>query len=252
LTRGLYTKVFDLINVFYGQDVIDVGKIKPVQVLGLFELIGISVYIFLAVQAAVQIFIYRDFKRWDAAAKLFWDWLPMLSVYSAMKLLDKIVPSKFAANLSLELAEATDLKALGFSSAQAYKGVVAMFFKTVACFLVGFDIFLLKLRIVNTNAGRPSVDLNDISAIVLLLVQLLGVVQLGPFVRQRIFIFIFAGEDGILQEHEKALMNCWNALLARKIYREFSFHQFLAVMLSFSDEDFQKLVLNEESDDKKG
>ena len=49
------------------------------------------------------------------------------------------------------------------------------------------------------------------------LVQVLGVVQLGPFVRKRLFQFIFAGEDGIMQDEEKELMETWNALLARRM-----------------------------------
>merc|ERR1711972_812899 len=77
------------------------------------------------------------------------------------------------------------------------------------------------------------------------LVQVLGIVQLGPFVRKRLFRFVFGGEDGVMQDEEIELMETWNALLAKRIHRELSFPQFVAVMTSFSDEDFQSLVMNE-------
>eukprot|EP00415_Alexandrium_ostenfeldii_P004821 UN4821 len=66
--------------------------------------------------------------------------------------------------------------------------------------------------------------------------------------RQRLFTFIFGGEDSILQPHEKTLKAVWEAMLARAICTQHSFCRALAIMLSFSDVDFQKLVLNERSD----
>eukprot|EP00427_Karlodinium_veneficum_P039151 CAMPEP_0169297568 /NCGR_PEP_ID=MMETSP1016-20121227/65827_1 /TAXON_ID=342587 /ORGANISM="Karlodinium micrum, Strain CCMP2283" /LENGTH=265 /DNA_ID=CAMNT_0009389203 /DNA_START=1 /DNA_END=794 /DNA_ORIENTATION=+ len=53
-----------------------------------------------------------------------------------------------------------------------------------------------------------------------------------------------------MQEEEIAAMNTWNALLAMRIFESHSFVQFLVVMLSFSDMDFQSLCLNE-NDEKK-
>jgi len=113
-------------------------------------------------------------------------------------------------------------------------------------FIAGFDTFLLKLRIVAVKANSA----DGILPCIQFLVQVLGVVQLGPFVKKRLFMFIFGGEDGIMQDEEMDLMDTWNSLLARRMYRDLSFSQFLAVMLSFSDVDFQGLVLNENAEEK--
>lgn len=80
--------------------------------------------------------------------------------------------------------------------------------------------------------------------------QMLGIVRLGPYVRNRLFVFIFAGEDGIMQPEETRLMETWNALLARRMYRDLPCSHFLAVMLTFNDKDFQGLVFNEDAVEK--
>lgn len=77
-------------------------------------------------------------------------------------------------------------------------------------------------------------------------VQMLGIVQLGMFVRERLFVFIFAGEDSIMQKEEQARQEVWNSLLVRKLRQEFGFWKFLVIMLTFTDTDFQRLVLNEQ------
>jgi hypothetical protein len=82
------------------------------------------------------------------------------------------------------------------------------------------------------------------------LIQVIGVVQLGTFVRKRLFTFIFAGEDSVMQDEEEALMTVWNSLLARRVYVDLGLTKFIAVMASFSAEDFQKLVLNEDEENK--
>merc|ERR1712190_648110 len=75
--------------------------------------------------------------------------------------------------------------------------------------------------------------------------QILGIVQLGIYVRSRLFLFIFGGEDGVLQPYEKALKSVWNAMLMRKIWQENSIPRFCAILLSFDDMDFQRLALND-------
>lgn len=226
--------------------------LHPVQVLGSLELLGLTFFIVESVWYCIQIARDDGKKRWYAIAFLFWDSMPTLSVYSAMKLLDKIVPSKFSANLMIEIAFAQERAARkGLGYVKALTGILWFFFMTFVCFIIGFDTFLLKIRVVSSAIGGATFKWAQFLVCIQFLVQILGVVQLGPFVRQRLFIFIFAGEDGILQETERELMYTWNALLARKMYRLYTFPQWLAVMMSFSDEDFQKLVLNEDEEQGK-
>merc|ERR1740138_1093954 len=106
-------------------------------------------------------------ERWYSVATLFLDTLPTLSVYSAMKLLDKIVPSVISAAITQELAIASDRKGKGASACKAYQGVIQLVLKTAACFLVGFDVFLLRLRITMLHANRAHLGINDLVALLL-------------------------------------------------------------------------------------
>mmetsp|Transcript_27911 Transcript_27911/g.65573 ORF Transcript_27911/g.65573 Transcript_27911/m.65573 type:complete len:110 (+) Transcript_27911:882-1211(+) len=69
------------------------------------------------------------------------------------------------------------------------------------------------------------------------------------FVRERLFIFVFAGEDSQMEPKEIARKEIWNSLLAMKIFERFGLWRSIAIMLSFDDTDFQRLVLNEKAKD---
>merc|ERR1712217_362566 len=86
-------------------------------------------------------------------------------------------------------------------------------------------------------------DYDSLLVIGIFLFQMLNVVNLNWFVRERLFIFIFGGQDGNLDNEEAARADVWNALIAKRIYAHFGFWKFLVVMLGFDDYDFQMLVL---------
>eukprot|EP00415_Alexandrium_ostenfeldii_P000260 UN0260 len=114
------------------------------------------------------------------------------------------------------------------------------------CFMIGLDSFLVKVHAVSFYF-TTSLSPGTLYQLFMFLVQVLGIVQLNMFVKDRLFMFIFAGEDGVLEMREKNVKVVWNAMLVREIWRKYSFLRFLAILLSFSDTDFQKLALNERS-----
>jgi len=197
-----------------------------------------------------------SFTRWYHVTQIFWETLPLLSSYSAMKLLNCIVPTVFISTLTEKINLINESVAEGKGKVLPILGLLVWFIAVIIQFIIGFDTFLLKLRVVSGKAEESGAGefLTLVTTIILpviqFLVQVLGVVQLGPFVRKRLFVFIFGGEDGIMQNEEVELMNTWNALLAKRIWREYTWYQFIAVMTSFSDEDFQSLVLNENKEVK--
>lgn len=193
----------------------------------------------------------RTFTRWFAVNQIFWDLLPTLSVYSAMRLLYCIVPTIFLQAVCELIGEIQNAYASGHgrraSILQFGKWVCVLIFSVI----VGFDTFLMKLRIISAKANHHELKIALLLGIVQFLVQVLGVVQLGPFVRKRLFVFIFGGEDGQLQDEEKVIMNTWLAMVIKRMYDDLKFHEFIAVACSFSDEDFQSLVMNENAEQKR-
>jgi hypothetical protein len=228
--------------------------VSPVGVLGALELLGMAWYFGRLIYYVIRVATDKTdgFKRWFSCQSIFWDVLPSLSCYSAMKLLNCIVPTVLSTRAFELITEVTERKAEKKSIAPAILNIILWIFQLIFGFVAGFDTFLMKLRIVAASAGTSA----GIVPCLQFLVQVLGVVQLGFFVRKRLFVFIFGGEDGIMQDEETELMETWNALLARRIWREYAIEmqskvKFFIVMLSFADEDFQSLVLNENEEQKK-
>merc|ERR1712086_773717 len=91
----------------------------------------------------------------------------------------------------------------------------------VAALIIGFDAFLVKLRMVARFADAKVVHTDALLAIAIFLFQMLNVVNLNWFVRERLFIFIFGGQDGNLCNDEAARADVWNALIAKRIYVHF-------------------------------
>merc|ERR1712110_824834 len=87
----------------------------------------------------------------------------------------------------------------------------------------------------------------------LLLNQILGVVQLSWMIRERLFRFVFAGEDGIMSSSELVKRDTWNALIAQTLFTSYRnpIDKF-TMLLTFSDDDLQRLTLHEHRDKKAG
>merc|ERR1711860_372173 len=76
-----------------------IKDVKPVVLLGSLELLWLVWYFWLVILCCYQMKYREGFKRWNSCQYVFWEVLPILSSYSAMKLLNSIVPSVFLANL---------------------------------------------------------------------------------------------------------------------------------------------------------
>jgi hypothetical protein len=213
------------------------------------EMIGALILLLnLVVQAIRACSSLGERQRWFAIEKILWGIVPELSSYSAMRLLSKVSPTLF-------IVEATQHWALNAKlwkeqKVEVLRSWAVFVFVHCFCFVLGFDAFIVKCRAASSFLNRKSLSLRIFWESLTFLVQVIGVVQVGTFVKARLFVFIFAGEDSTMQPREVALQRAWNGLLVREIWRKHSFFRFLVIMLSFNDADFQRLVLNESSSEK--
>jgi len=132
-----------------------------------------------------------------------------------------------------------------------YKGgkLVMMFawfiFSRIFCLVIGFDAYLVKFRAAERYIDVPDFTLKNIAGAFSLLNQILGVVPLAWVIKDRLFQYVFTGEDGIMSHSEKIRKDTWNALIAERIWNTNKyFYQKVVLLLSFNDGDFQKLTLN--------
>mmetsp|Transcript_74161 Transcript_74161/g.168024 ORF Transcript_74161/g.168024 Transcript_74161/m.168024 type:complete len:360 (+) Transcript_74161:71-1150(+) len=226
--EGLYCKAASC----EAEKEIDGGRI--IAFLELCMTLIVTTYTFMmCIYAAVTT---SQMKRWRTLEEIWWSLIPDLYTYSAMRLLHYVSPQVLAAEAVLAINSGEVLSILRF-----------ILFRIV-CAIVGFDAFLMKCmenrQMFSTNSGS---HVYRVWCSVLFLKQVLGIVQLGMFVRDRLFVFVFAGEDAVMQKPEVHRKNVWNAMLVRAIWRSFSVSKFVVIMLSFDDTDFQKLVLNEKA-----
>lgn len=195
-----------------------------------------------------------EYRRWNASGRIFMSSLPELASYSGMRLLHFVTPTVLASDLLKWYHYTGDRwvkdKWGGFVAAQKW---MKLFATRGLCFIIGVDVFLTKCRLNYHLCMVGALTWGKLWIMMLFLVQVLGIVQLKSVVRQRLFTFIFAGEDCILQPVESALQAVWLALVTREAYRHFSpknWLKYMAVMMTFSNEDFQRLVLNEHSQEQ--
>lgn len=183
----------------------------------------------------------REESLWWHCQQGLWDTLPELSTFSAMRSLHFVTPSILEADLVKHWTEIEETDHWTYRVFVLVKFILSR----LLVLLFGLDALIIKNR-ENSVYFQGSFEISKLWRLLIFTVQMLGIVQLGMFVRERLFVFIFAGEDSIMQKEEQARQEVWNSLLVRKLRQEFGFWKFLVIMLTFTDTDFQRLVLNEQ------
>jgi len=200
-----------------------------------------------AVFAPVLFGRHGQMRRWFAVSALLWGLFPFLASYSLMKMLYYVTPTVVGTEACMVIYD-VEQRIAGMSSLRR-KAIAALpllwyVVSRLTCLILGLDAFLIKAREAAGAIDKEALELKSVFVAVIFLFQTLCIVDLNLFVRERLFIFVFAGEDGTLEPDEAARKQVWNALLAKRIYEHFGFWKFMVVMLGFDDYDLQLLVLD--------
>jgi hypothetical protein len=195
-----------------------------------------------------------QYLQWKAVGELFMDLVPSLQVYSAMKLLRYAVPAlvvRDTANLAAREQVLIDERRW----AQAVWKVVVFIVKHGFLSVVGFEAFLLKFRKAYQTLSEGN-DINAMLAVIAFLNQMLGVVNISTFAISRLHYFIFGGVDHVISEDEERRKDVWQASFHRLAWQACggSIHNwravhYFALAFTFSDYDFQRLVLDDDKGD---
>jgi len=191
-----------------------------------------------------------DFARWSYVASVCWHYVPQLSTFSAMRLLYFVTPSVAGTQGYVVFFLVKEQLVQSTTCLQRLKALTPMlwFLLTRAfALLIGVDAFVIKIRIAHEYTQGEHFDASSALSLFVFLFQVLGVVNLNWFVRERLLIFIFGGEDGNVDQEEKDRWNVWKALITRKVYDIHGLFAGTVVMLGFDDYDFQMLVLDDEN-----
>lgn len=207
--------------------------------------------------------------RWHRVSNFFFNVYPMLSTLSMIRILNYVTPQVIVPDLLAAIKNT-------FSTKTGTCDLAWFFASRFFCLIAGFDAFLYKFQvlankfeIIQDPSRRKSVIIDGVSELcpseanflfseeqsivvvqaITFVFQMLGVVQLGWFTKNRIFVFIFAGEDGQMSQKELAIKKTFDAMVAYRIFQIHGLPKALFFWWSFSDADFQKMVLDSKDDD---
>jgi len=153
-------------------------------------------------------------------------------------------------------AHSVDLDALGRTWRVhffAYLEQLMFWLAAAFFFLFGSSAFLVK----TCRAALILID-SDIDPVhtafhvALFMNQVLGIMSVGHLLRWRIFRFVFGGQDANVSNEEKYVQKLYMALLAQRIWESHHLTCFrkLVIMITFDDDDLQRLVLEEAGEEK--
>lgn len=192
-----------------------------------------------------MILFSTGWKRWDSVASLFLRYVPQLTSFSALKLLVFVNPNFAAYQGSAEYKKLRER----LDNGQALRGWAHFIWfvgSRVFFLIVGLDAFLVKFRVAQEYINQTDLTLVNVGGSLMFVFQVLGVTNLGRFSRLRLEIFVFGGEDGVITGTESGIESYWYAELSRRLWNRFNRVQFCAIMLTFSDFDLQRLMLDDD------
>jgi hypothetical protein len=189
--------------------------------------------------------------RWRYVSDLFWNYFEHLSTFSAMRLLYFVTPSVVFTEGYVVAWLVKDQVAAAETRAELLRALRPVLKYLGGCLIymvIGLDAFLVKYRLASKFIMSEELSIWNLMCTLIFLVQVLGIVNLNRFCKQRLFILIFGGEDGNVEPEEKLRWEVWKCFLTKNIYKTFGFFHGTVIMMGFDDYDIQSLVLD---DDKK-
>jgi hypothetical protein len=213
--------------------------------------IQIVLYLGMAMMASSFFEDGGELQRWSFTARALWHCVPQLVYCSALRALHFVSPMVLSSDAYIVGIHAWEVAAVGDTYrhyAYSLATITIFVLGRIMCFVVGFDSFLVKFRAASDSFESGRQDLLSNAAAFIFVWQVMGIICLDWVVRDRLFIFMFGGEDGVLDIDEDARVDVWKALLTRRIYEVFGGWKGTILMLAFDDYDMQKLVLDDDSD----
>lgn len=223
--------------------------LKPQRLVAQFELVSLMCYAWCIAVDVYKITTFRKtddpkkgYKHWFTVGKLCMQTLPELQSYSAMRVLTRVAPPVIQPELQQLMFETK-----GKRWSQKLPRFAFFVCRKLLFLFVGFKAFVVKFA--QAAAYLPTADEKLWSLIQILLFanQMLGIISINIFMRERLFRFVFGGVDGLFSEQEHKRKGVWIAAMHCKAWRAYSSQplQFFSVVLTFNDMDFEKMVLDD-------
>jgi len=187
-----------------------------------------------------------EFIQYRSIVNFFQRLLPTFSTFSAIKLISKIHPSVMH-NEYLHYISESDMRGTtaGFIAITLW-----FFFKEFICAATALGAFSIKMLAVSMKMVNSEYSvLVRIINIVALMNQVIGCLVMEIVMQDRLFLFVFGGQDSMYRDDEFARKNVYECRLAKQIWTDFweRGKRFKAIVLlaTYDHYDLQTLLLRE-------
>lgn len=222
--------------------------LSAASVVAIFEMFGICYYLLQILFCQFK-FVYskNEYQAYRSMHELMNYLLPWLSTFSAMKLMAKVHPALIYSDYLDYIEEAKYCK-----SAMGQFLLSAWFALTrILCACLALCAFATKMLVVSFKLINPNFQwITRISGVVGLLNNCMGIVLIEFVHQNRIFLFVFGGNDAKYQHRERALRNVYQCRVIKQIWTDFwqkGDRVKAIVMISTIDHyDLQALIIDAE------
>lgn len=220
----------------------DTFQIRAQSLFAICEMTGITFNLLYLIFLAIRLPFVTRFQKWTHVNEIFWEHLPMMSTYSLMSYLGYVVPTVLLTSFQEHCAMVLRDNKI---TARELGILLRFVLRHVLYAIIGFDAFLVKFRMTARFVTANEMTIWNVLGAGVFVLQLMGVMRMGTLIQRRLFTFVFAGEDCVMDDADEQRMRAYNAMLAHRAWeKSSSWRHFLVIMLNFNDFDFQRLVLN--------
>jgi len=185
-----------------------------------------------------------EYRSFHALTYFFQKLLPQFGTFSAIKLMARVHPSLIY-NEYLHFVSGSFLR--GTVHGQV---LVALYFavKCLVCGLAAVGAFTIKLLAVSMKLMNPTYSfINRLGAVLSIMLQCMGCVVVEIVLQDRLFLFVFGGQDAMYEDIEHAYKNVYEARVARQIWKDFwgkgKRLQAIVLLATFDHYDLQRLLI---------
>jgi len=187
-----------------------------------------------------------EYWSYDAVMELTRLTLPQLSTFSALKLMANVHPV-VAYNDFYEVARdsAWTQTAAGFAAVTTRFVLSRLFFATTAVCAFGVKLLAVGFKFMNPVCLWSS----RWAAVLALLNNCMGIVLFERVLQDRLFLFVFGGQDTEYQDDERALHYVYQCRIAKKIWTTYwragDRVKAIVMLVTLDHYDLQRLLIND-------
>eukprot|EP00930_Biecheleria_cincta_P068957 TRINITY_DN56774_c0_g1_i1.p1 TRINITY_DN56774_c0_g1~~TRINITY_DN56774_c0_g1_i1.p1 ORF type:complete len:731 (-),score=123.52 TRINITY_DN56774_c0_g1_i1:78-2270(-) len=187
-----------------------------------------------------------EYKRYHAINIFFGKMLPQASTFSAIKLMARVHPSLVYQEYLEWVSESKEAR-----TTSGYLMTTVAFILTRAfCAAAATAAFAVKVLAVSLKMMNSSYSMAfRLGSVLALLNQVMGCVVIESIVQDRLFLFVFGGQDSNYEDHELAYKNVYETRVVKHILKHYwqEERRFSAIVLlaTFDHFDLQRLLIEE-------